>query len=31
MPHTHDDADGMPSDVEPDDAPMPSPADHQQS
>ena len=32
MPHTHDDMDGMPSDVEPTtDAPMPSPADHQQS
>ncbi len=32
MPHTHDDMDGMPSDVEPTtDAPMPSPADHQKS
>tara|TARA_B100000282_G_scaffold51358_1_gene32679 strand:+ start:1418 stop:1801 length:384 start_codon:yes stop_codon:yes gene_type:complete len=35
MPHTHaqEDMDGLPSDVEPpmDGAPMPSPADHQQS
>jgi len=32
MPHSHDDMDGMPSDVEPTtNAPMPSPADHQQS